>query len=163
MHKSLIIYNLEFAQNQLKLVDSFDVAMLPRISSTLLTHEKVSIYFELTGATKQYRQPSLQLIIKANLPVTCQRCLSDMVVNIDLHFNYLIYNQSNDAQDDDDETDWLEANHEMDLLELIEDELLLAMPIAPSHIEACSKASMQSGEKPNPFAVLKDKFKDKIK
>ena len=47
----------------------------------------------------------------------------------------------------------------MNVLQLIEDELLLAMPIAPTHAEACNKASMQSGEKPNPFAVLKGKIK----
>ena len=53
--------------------------------------------------------------------------------------------------------DWLEINSEMDVHELIEDELLLAMPIAPAHEGACSRLSMQSGEKPNPFAVLKGK------
>jgi uncharacterized protein len=46
----------------------------------------------------------------------------------------------------------------MNLTELIEDELLIAMPIAPLHEADCIKATMQSGEKPNPFAILKGKF-----
>jgi len=61
--------------------------------------------------------------------------------------------------EESDEIDWLEASQEMDLTALIEDELLIAMPIAPMHETDCLKTSLQSGEKPNPFAVLKGKFK----
>ena len=60
---------------------------------------------------------------------------------------------------ENDEIDWIEEEKEMNLLELIEDELLLAMPIAPHHDNNCAKLSMQSGEKPNPFAILKGKYK----
>ena len=159
MHKSFIINNLEFAQNQLKIVDSFDVSLLNRLEEILSVQDKTLVNFELIGTGKQFRQPSLQLHVKANLPVTCQRCLDQMTVNLVLNFHYLVCDAGKDAPSDDDEIDWLESNHEMNVLELIEDELLLAMPIAPTHAEACNKASMQSGEKPNPFAVLKGKIK----
>jgi uncharacterized protein len=76
-----------------------------------------------------------------------------------LKFDYLISEFSVEEDADTDEIDWLEVQKEMSLLELIEDELLLAMPIAPLHENHCAKASMQSGEKPNPFAILKDKYK----
>ena len=159
MHKSFIINNLEFAQNQLKIVDSFDVSLMTRLEEILSVQDKTLVNFELIGTGKQFRQPSLQLHVKANLPVTCQRCLNQMTVNLALNFHYLVCDAGKDAPNDDDEIDWLESNHEMNVLELIEDELLLALPIAPTHAEACNKASMQSGEKPNPFAVLKGKIK----
>ena len=159
MQKTLIINNLEFAQNQLKLIESFDVGLLARLAETLSTSDKTAVNFELIGNSKRFRQPSLQLHIKANLPVICQRCLNKMTVNLALNFNYLVCDADKDAPADDDEIDWLESNHEMNLLELIEDELLLAMPIAPTHAEACNKTSMQSGEKPNPFAALKGLIK----
>ena len=60
--------------------------------------------------------------------------------------------------DENDEIDWLEPSQEMNLSELIEDELLIAIPIAPVHEANCAKSNMQSGEKPNPFAVLKGHF-----
>jgi uncharacterized protein len=47
----------------------------------------------------------------------------------------------------------------MDVIALIEDELIMAMPIAPTHNHDCVKLVTQSGEKPNPFAVLKDLVK----
>jgi uncharacterized protein len=161
--KTCIINNLEFAQTQQKLVENFAVFDCKRLAEMLVIQdeniEPAAIYFELTGDYKRFRQPSLHLNIRAKLPVICQRCLDEMLVNLDLNFDYLISEKNVGALDENDEIDWLEANNEMDLHELIEDELLLALPIAPTHAENCSKLSMQSGEKPNPFAILKDKFK----
>jgi uncharacterized protein len=157
--KKLIINNLEFAQTQQKLTDTFAVFDCKRLAEMLVIQDKnlepATIHFELTGECKRFRQPSLHLHIKTNLPVVCQRCLDEMLVEVDLSFDYLISDVAINELDENDEMDWLEANNEMDLQELIEDELLLALPIAPTHDINCSKLSMQSGEKHNPFAVLK--------
>ena len=99
------------------------------------------------------------MCIKTKLPVICQRCLDEMLVDLDLNFDYLISDSVADELDNNDEIDWIESNVEMNYHELIEDELLLAMPIAPVHKNACSKTNTQSGEKPNPFAVLKNLIK----
>jgi len=161
--KKFIINNLEFAQTQQKLIETFAVFDCERLAEMLAIQdnnaEPTAIRFELTGDCKRFRQPSLHLHIKAKLPVICQRCLEEMLVDVDLSFDYLISNVAIDALDENDEMDWLEANNEMNLQELIEDELLLALPIAPRHDKNCSKLSMQSGEKPNPFAILKGKIK----
>ena len=158
MQKSFIINNLEFAQNQLTLSDSLLPVQLPRLAEILANKDKTQVQFQLLGTGKQFRQPSLHLTIKANLALTCQRCLDEMLVNLNLNFDYLISSTEISEAEENDEIDWLEASHEMDVCALIEDELLLALPIAPTHAHDCSKASMQSGEKPNPFAVLKGKF-----
>ena len=159
MQKSLIINNLEFAKNQLKLSDDLPANQLPRLAEILSNKEKTCVQFELSGDSKQFRQPSLQLTIKANLLVTCQRCLDEMSIHLNLHFDYLISRAEIKESEDTDEIDWLEENHEMDVGALIEDELLMALPIAPTHDHDCSKQNMQSGDKPNPFAVLKGLIK----
>jgi uncharacterized protein len=157
--KSLIINNLEFAINRLKLSDSLTTAQLPRLAELLVNQEKTHVQFQLSGTGKQFRQPSLHLNIKANLAVTCQRCLDEMLVNLNLNFDYLVSSTEISEAEENDEIDWLEANHEMDVGELIEDELLLALPIAPTHAHDCSKLNTQSGDKPNPFAALKGLIK----
>ncbi len=159
MQKSLIINNLEFAKNQLKLSDDLLANQLPRLAEILSNKDKTRVQFELSGASKQFRQPSLQLTIKANLSVTCQRCLDEMSIHLNLHFDYLISSTEINESEDNDEIDWLEENHEMDVGALIEDELLMALPIAPTHDHDCSKQNMQSGDKPNPFAALKGLIK----
>jgi uncharacterized protein len=161
--KTCIINNLEFAQTQQKLIENFAVYDCKRLAEMLVVQDKnvepATIHFELAGDCKRFRQPSLHLHIRTKLPVICQRCLDEMLVDLDLSFDYLISEKTNAALDETDEMDWLEANNEMNLQELIEDELLLALPIAPTHAENCSKLSMQSGEKSNPFAILKGKIK----
>ena len=166
--KLLTINNLEFTQKQLEVTDSFAPISLNRLAETLALQDKnvhlATIHFTLTGDYKRFRQPSLHLHIKSQLPVICQRCLGEMLINLDLNFDYLLSDstinemEANEVEGSE-EIDWLEINSEMNVHELIEDELLLAMPIAPAHDGPCSSLSMQSGEKPNPFAVLKGKFK----
>ena len=169
-----LINNIEFAQKQQNIKDSFDVLSFKRLAEILaLPNEKLSfpnekvkethVNFELNGDYKRFRQPSLHLHIETKLPITCQRCLELMQVEIDLQFDYLISDSSTDDlnhnYDQNDDLDWVQTNTEMNFHELIEDELLLAMPISPMHASECSKTSMQSGEKPNPFAVLKNLIK----
>ena len=162
MTKTLIINNLEFAQKQLIINDNFAVFDLKRLAETLAISDQsakeASIYFELSGGSKQFRYPSLHLHIKTDLPAICQRCLNEVHIHLDLKHDYLISEVALEEDADTDEIDWLEVDKEMDLLELIEDELLLAMPIAPLHDNNCTDVSMQSGEKPNPFALLKGKY-----
>ena len=156
----LIIHNLEFAEAQQTLAGEIDALKCERLAEILMPSGKgAHIIFKLTGAAKQLRNPSLHLQLDAQLPVTCQRCLDEMQVQLNLDFNYIICNELPIETDENDDTDWLEAAPEMNLQELIEDEILLAMPIAPTHAHDCSKQSMQSGEKPNPFAVLKGLIK----
>ena len=156
----LVINNLEFAQAQQTLAGEIDALKCERLAETLAPSDKgAPISFKLTSIARQLRNPSLHLHIEAKLPVICQRCLDEMLVNINLDFDYIICNALPTEIDENDDTDWLEAAPEMNLQELIEDELLLAMPISPMHDHDCSKQSMQSGEKPNPFAVLKGLIK----
>ena len=156
----LVINNLEFAEAQQTLAGEIDAENCERLAETLAPSSKgAPISFKLTGTAKQLRNPSLHLHIEAKLPVTCQRCLNEMQVQLNLNFNYIICKELPIETDENDDTDWLEAAPEMNLQELIEDEILLAMPIAPMHDHDCSQQSMQSGEKPNPFAVLKGLIK----
>jgi uncharacterized protein len=162
MTKALIINNTEFAKKQLKLADTINVFALKRLVEMLAVSDesakKAQVYFELSGLSKQFRYPSMHLHIKTSLPAICQRCLSEMTINLEQTFDYVISEMMPEEDAENDEIDWLEEDKEMDLLELIEDELLLSIPIAPLHDSNCTKASMQSGEKPNPFAILKGKY-----
>ena len=156
----LVINNLEFAEAQHTLAGEIDALTCERLAETLaISGKDAYISFKLIGAAKQLRNPNLHLHIEAKLPVTCQRCLDEMQVQLNLDFNYIICKELPIETDENDDTDWLEAAPDMNVQALIEDELLLAMPIAPMHAHDCSQQSMQSGEKPNPFAVLKGLIK----
>jgi len=161
MMEKQTLNNLDFAKNERHLASKFDFIAFKRLEEfiEITGTTDAYVYFELTGNSHQYEHPSLNLKVKADLPMRCQRCFGIMSVPISLSFDYLITDEQLVEMDDVDELDWLEPSPDMDILALIEDELLIALPIAPMHSEICKQLNMESGEKANPFAVLKDKFK----
>ncbi|MGQ0442928.1 MAG: YceD family protein [Methylophilaceae bacterium] len=157
MMKPTLINNLEFAQKQETISGEIAVKNCDRLAETLTCSSQnvTNIRYTLTGQAKKLYLPSLHLTIDTTLPVLCQRCLEQMSMHLSLKFDYLISTTEPDGFDHNDEIDWLEVSSTMNLSELIEDELLVAMPIAPVHEETCTSSHSQSGENPNPFAVLK--------
>lgn len=169
----LFIDNLAFSKKNERLEGNLSDAECPRLSDLLKADLKaksstsdgsIAIHYVLQGNSDNIGQHNLQLTINANLIGTCQRCLSEMPIKLALIFNYLIVELgANEADvneiDSNDDVDLQEASQSMDIVALIEDEIIMAMPIAPLHIDGCSAATMQSGEKSNPFAVLKGLIK----
>ena len=107
----------------------------------------------------------LRLQARAILPLTCQRCLApvDVAVEVERPFRFVADENSAMAEDDSSEVDLLALSRAFDLVELIEDELLMGMPVAPRH-EVCPEPvklavadedfEPASAERANPFAIL---------
>ncbi|MDO8455779.1 MAG: DUF177 domain-containing protein [Burkholderiaceae bacterium] len=120
------------------------------------------VQVEGSGATPQ---GWLHLQAKTHLPQVCQRCLADvdLALEVDRSYRFVVDEATAEAQDDESEEDVLALSREFNLMELIEDELLMALPLVPRH-EVCpvqpkmavsdDDFESTSGDKPNPFAVL---------
>lgn len=175
--QSLYIDNDAFAKNQEQLTGILTLADCLRLSAFLASqvsgnlkevnnaiasknNTQESIHFTLEGESDALGRHFLHLILVIDLMVVCQRCMDAMPINLNLNFSYLICDaQEISVTEESDEHDLQEASESMDLIALIEDEIMMAMPIAPTHQGACDSGVMQSGDKPNPFAVLKDLIK----
>lgn len=119
---------------------------------------------EVPGA-KAVQAPVLWLHLGAatELPLTCQRCLTPVVVPlaVDRWFRFVADEATADVEDEDSEEDVLVFQPAFNLLELIEDELIMAQPLVPMH-EVCPTVLPTSAgpvledgpAKANPFAVL---------
>jgi len=111
-------------------------------------------------------QPRLWLHLQASaeVPQVCQRCLSPYAqgVEVDRWFRFVASEAAALAEDEDCEEDLLVLEPRFDLAALVEDELLLGLPLVPMHEECPQPVSMSAGElpeiveqdKPNPFAAL---------
>ena len=106
----------------------------------------------------------LRLTASASVPLTCQRCMTPVVslIEVDQWYRFVATEEIAMAEDDESEEDLLVIEPQFDLLAVLEDELIMALPVVPMH-EVCPVAlHMQTGElhdaeiveKPNPFAVL---------
>lgn len=107
------------------------------------------------------------LDIQAHGPVrlTCQRCLGPMQVDLQVDNTVgLVRDQAQmdaldalDSSNGDADIEYLLAERQLDVLALIEDELILALPYVPRHDVCPVPAGRQdpvAQDKPSPFAVL---------
>lgn len=110
-------------------------------------------------------EPWLHLAAQATLALVCQRCLSavDVPVSFERDFRFVATEELATVEDEESEEDVLVLSKTFNLLELMEDELLMAMPPVPMHEECPQPVKLQAldadfvepaAEKPNPFAVL---------
>lgn len=117
--------------------------------------------------------PEIWLHVQANtcLHLTCQRCLAPVEVplEVDRSFRFVADEETAAALDDESEEDVLALDQEFDLANLIEDELLMEIPLVPRH-EVCPVAvklevvdpdfEAALADKPKPFAALAQLRKD---
>jgi len=101
----------------------------------------------------------------ATISLTCQRCTDLFNVNVAIEFTFSPVKDDEAAENLPSYYDAIELdeNGEVNLLELVEEEIILAIPLIPRHeLKDCrSPADSVWGElpeeldKPNPFDVLK--------
>ncbi|HKX95630.1 MAG TPA: DUF177 domain-containing protein [Methylibium sp.] len=113
------------------------------------------------GAAPEWR---LELSARAVLRLECQRCLQpvETVVEFDRPLRFVAGEEEASALDADSDEDVLVLSRSLDLRELVEDELLLALPLVPRHVAcpaplapAAEPASAEAAPaRPNPFAAL---------
>lgn len=119
--------------------------------------------FELRFAKTEAGHPVVEGEVKARLVMRCQRCLEPVEVPVESAFQMGFIATEEEADRLPDGLDpWVTAGHPVRLQELLEDELLLSLPLVPMHPQGeCSggdpaptEADDAGAKRDNPFAVL---------
>ncbi len=143
----------------------------------------ISVHWQAQGSMQHgpgtTREVWLTLQAKAHLQQTCQRCLQAVGVPVEIERSYRFVADEATAERDDAEVeeDLLVTSRQFNLQDLVEDELLMELPLVALH-EVCpvqlptqavspgfeepavpstagaDAPSLGSSGKPNPFAVL---------
>jgi len=184
----------EFARSGRQAAGLVRVSQLPRMLNEVPAEapERESAFtWQAEGATQpelqddgtEGPQPYLRLAIHGAAWLECQRCLTPYLQAFNVDATYRIVNTEAEAEEfplDEDEVDVIVGSANFDLIDLIEEELLLSLPLVPKH-NVCpevhgSLASGVAGEegdggegdevaqdeaeaggepaRPNPFAAL---------
>ncbi|WP_159078883.1 YceD family protein [Orrella marina] len=171
----------DLVRNQRTLKGAFPLVTLSRLVQGLLDQvvirdlvsvsedEQGVVWFEVTGESRVGGRSSIEVEVQAKVLVTCQRCLEPMVQTLLESVRFDVVTQAQfDALDnediDPDESDVVVGSRQFDLLELLEDQLILAIPYVPKHLKCQPKAPLHDvgaedeglgvEQKPNPFDVL---------
>lgn len=113
----------------------------------------------------QHVRPQVWLSLRADatLPMVCQRCLErvDVALAVDRDFRFVPDEETAALEDDESEEDLLAISRSFDLLSLLEDELLMEVPLVARH-DVCpvpvpmavQDADFGDAVRPHPFAGL---------
>ena len=117
----------------------------------------------LQGGANGFGHPQLIMTVSGKVNVRCQRCMTSLEHEIDSE-QVLALAKSDDQADeieallDDESIDVIVGTKTMSILDLVEDEALLSLPLAPKH-DVCPGNAVTDGlsdaRKPSPFDVLK--------
>lgn len=150
-------------------------ASLPRLAETAAPESEVAqwppVRWSVRGETRTPRggepQIWLELSAQAQVAQTCQRCLQPVREDLALsRWFQFVRDEAQAAElDMDSEDDVLALPRHLNLRELVEDELLLELPVVPRHDECPEPLphanvddeepdAAAAEERPNPFAAL---------
>ena len=154
------------AKTGFEIQGKWPIKQLKRLNELLLSDQgdiQVSLKFGFAGHI-----PYIEGNITAELQLKCQRCMQPMPYNIDNHFKLgLVLNDEQMDKLPDEFEPYLVEDDSNHLPDMLEDELLLSLPLVAMHEYECSEHMKEqdtvedeqadsSDAKENPFAVLKD-------
>jgi len=162
----VLINPISFSERGKRLSGTIEISELTRLSDVLVDNTgKIAVEFSFD---KEGRVPTIQGEIKTNLMLECQSCLKKLEwpVNVKIKLGIVQSLEQADRLASDCEPLMLETE-KISLNDLVEDELLLALPDFPRHQQNCVDDSgieeefeetetniEQSKETNNPFSVL---------
>jgi uncharacterized protein len=158
MSKQANINTLEFAEKSLEIHGTIAPFDLERLADVL--HDRDGeLRYHLKGCINKQFKPQLELRVQGRLRLVCQRCLGAVEFSLDGVTRFVIVASEDMVpmpEDDLDEVDYLVADPHQSVEALVEDEVLLGLPLAPVHeIDDCAvKLSGALEQKENPFKIL---------
>ena len=129
----------------------------PRLRDVLAS-DAGEVAYEISGVHDDRGRPGLRLKVSGTLMLRCHRCLEAMAFEVKTDETLVLAStlaEIHDEPADANAPDRVVAGKEMAVRELIEDELILAVPYAPRH-DSCTAGRAGDREgKILPFAGLR--------
>jgi len=155
--ESFVIDLRALARDGRRLEGEVPVARLVRLAGSVLDPVG-TMSFGFEGGRDDEGRFLVDLWVRGNLVLQCQRCLDALAWPCEVRNRLLLLRPGEAPPEDElenDAVDALEVEPLTDLLALLEDEVLLALPLVPLH-EACDPpVKVGVDEEISPFAVLR--------
>ncbi|MFT5117494.1 MAG: hypothetical protein ACI9NY_001023 [Kiritimatiellia bacterium] len=156
----------KFAQQGIEITGSVALSELTRLSEMLSSCEG-HVQVELVFGIGEQRILNVSGHISASVDNVCQRCLGSIPVSVNCELSLaILWKEEHAERLPSNFEPWIIGEGQTDIYQIIEDELLLSLPIVAYHEEDCvphdyfssgekeaSKAIAEAA-KTNPFQVL---------
>ena len=164
MSVRFVIDPIEFVNNASVHRDKIALRELIRLRDVLFSDEG-ALDYQIRGHVDSNGRPSLKVSIKGDVSLICQRCLNSLAHEVAIE-NYLYLAKNNaelDRVNENNSIDAILAVPELDVIDLIEEEIILSLPISPGHGDNQCDSDQSGLNKPsvdnasqstNPFLAL---------
>jgi uncharacterized protein len=137
MSRAGTIDGLQFARDRDTVSGRLEIGGLPRLAESGC--RSAAIRYAVRGGENAEGHPCLAVEASGVLGLTCQRCLGALDFPVELRVELELATSEQAIATAEDEVDRVLATRAMDVASLVEDEVLLALPMAPMH-ERCEPA-----------------------
>jgi uncharacterized protein len=144
MSAAAVIDSVEFARAELRVRGSLLVADLSRLTDSLFDTQG-TLDYEVKGGVDELNRPQLAVKVEGPLNLQCQRCLEALQYAVNVSNTLVIVPpgaQPVDEIEDPEAPDTIDADAELDVAALVEDEVLLSLPLAPRHAEGVCQSRL---------------------
>ncbi len=155
--ESFVIDLRALARDGRRLEGEVPVAQLGRLAGSVL-ESSGTVAFGFQGERDDEGRLHVDLHVRGDLVLQCQRCLEALVWPCEVRNRLLLLRPGEALPEDElenDAEDALEVEPLTDLLALVEDEVLLALPLVPRHDDCEPPVKAGVDEETSPFAVLR--------
>jgi uncharacterized protein len=157
--QSLIIEPEKIAISGNGLIGELALRNMPRLTEIVLIGSEMAKY-HLAFLKCDNGIIQIKGEISTSLMARCQRCLNQMTLNLTIPVNIGVISSHEESELLEDEMEpFLAEDKEVSLQELIEEEILLSLPISALHAEESCPVKQDVNEeitnRVNPFEVLK--------
>ena len=159
MFDRAVVDSVAFARESGELRATVPVAALARLHDALFD-QSGAIAYELAGHVDREGKASMRLVLGGELVLRCQRCLGPVPFRFDVVRNFVLVPAGqalSDPADEAEDTEQLHADSKLDVIALVEDEVILGLPMVAGHEEgACAAPSPkpEAGIRESPFNAL---------
>ena len=157
--KTLKLFN--FAKKEVNLHGECKIYNMPRVSE-IAKNDNDSIEVDLSFHLDNGKIPCVKGIIDLKVVLDCQRCLDDLEIDLNIPFKlaFLKYENQADGLDNSYEIYHTQEVEEIETIDFITDEILLSIPMVPSHNFECGlkvdQEKIVEDVRKHPFDVLKN-------
>ena len=134
---AFVIDAFHFSRHQQHREGEIAVSDLARLSKDLADQSGV-VHWSLLGGIDLAGHPHLKLSVSSTVQLTCQRCLNPFAFDVASESILILARDEADADEidaslADDTVDVIVGSKTLSVIELIEDEALLTIPVCPKH------------------------------
>jgi len=146
------IDGLAFARNAAVLEGRLGMESLPRLAQSGCSGSVLD--FVLTGEINERGKPGLKLAVDGSVRLQCQRCLGRLELPLHLEAQLEFASSEAEITAADDDIERVVAGREMSVAALVEDEVLLALPMVPKHEQCSAAAGLGANAEPSAFQAF---------